>query len=237
MVFLLSLFFFCLICIKAPKFYASFEWILCAFARREMCARDKMNRHEQNKTAIIKYKLCILCLSTLHIRCDLSCLHIPRTLPWPPPRLEGCGRDELADQKKIFKATVWEPCSFQLIWAALLFSCILPALMLTGLWAIGDYIMESTHKAFWVLCRDTNDSRIRCVWSPGSISRWLWWLKRVCEGHIYVWIHTMVAPLPESSYMAWFPSSLSSNKSLTWTTNDFSINNCVFLIPEGQIFF
>lgn len=40
-----------------------------------------------------------------------------------PPHLEGCGRDELADQKKIFKATVWEPCSFQLIWAGLLFSC------------------------------------------------------------------------------------------------------------------
>lgn len=78
-----------------------------------------------------------------------------------------------------------------------------PALMLTGLWAIGDYIMESTHNAFWVLCRGTNDSRIRCVWSPGSISRCLWWLKRVSEGHIYVWIHTMVAPLPESSYMAW----------------------------------
>ncbi len=74
------------------------------------------------------------------------------------------------------------------------------------------------------------------VWSPGSISRWLWWLKRVCEGHIYVWIHTMVAPLPESSYMGWFPSSLSSNKCLTWTTNDFSIKNCVFHIPEGQIF-
>ncbi len=127
-----------------------------------MCARAKMNRHELNKTAIIKYKLCILCLSTLHIRCDLSCLHIPHTLPWPP-RLEGCGRDELADQKKIFKATVWEPCSFQLIWAGLLFPCILPALMLTGLWAIGDYIMESTHNAFWVLCWGTNDSRIRCL--------------------------------------------------------------------------
>ncbi len=80
-----------------------------------------------------------------------------------PPRLEGCGRDELADQKKIFKATVWEPCSFQLIWAGLLFPCILPALMLTGLWAIGDYIMESTHNAFWVLCWGTNDSRIRCL--------------------------------------------------------------------------
>lgn len=135
-----------------------------------------------------------------------------------PPRLEGCGRDELADQKKIFKATVWEPCSFQLIWAGLLFSCIPPALMLTGLWAIGDYIMESTHNAFWVLCQGTNDGRIRCVWSPGSISRWLWWLKRGCDGHIYVWIHTMVAPLSES---CWFSSSLFSNKSFTWTKNNF----------------
>lgn len=156
-----------------------------------------MNRHEQNKTAIIKYKLCTLCCSNSSLSLWFI-LHILRSL-----RLEGCGRDELADQKKIFKATVWEPCSFQLIWAGLLFSCIPPALMLTGLWAIGDYIMESAHNAFWVLCWGTNDSQIRCVWSPGSISRWLCSLKRVHDGHMCVWIHTTVAPQPESCYMVW----------------------------------
>lgn len=45
-------------------------WLLNGFCTplhslrgREMCERDKMNRHEQNKTAIIKYKLCTLCCS------------------------------------------------------------------------------------------------------------------------------------------------------------------------------
>lgn len=90
------------------------------------------------------------------------------------------------------------------------YSATFPPLMLTGLWAIGDYIMESSHNAFWVLCWGTNDSWIRCVWSPGSISRWLWWLF-VCA-FIQWWLthfgprEHVSPPLPESCCVAVSPS-------------------------------
>lgn len=179
---------------------------LCTVWEGERCVRGtKWIGMSKTKLPLSNISSAPCASATLHFRRDLSCLHILHTL-----RLEGCGRDELADQKKIFKATVWEPCSFQLIWAGLLFSCIPPALMLTGLWAIGDYIMESTHNAFWVLYWGTNDSQIRCVWSPGSISRWLCWLKRVHDGHICLWIQQWRLS-PKAVYMARFSSSLSSN--------------------------
>lgn len=43
--------------------FNGFCTLLQGLREKEMCERDKMNRHEQNKTPIIKYKLCTLCLS------------------------------------------------------------------------------------------------------------------------------------------------------------------------------